>query len=138
MAPAPQAAPAHSLVHHGSVLAPAEVATTRTGRRRGLLGRDGLDGVFVLTARSVHTVGMRFAIDVAFCDAELCVRRLLTLVPGRLTRVHLAVLGGGRGARSVRSNDGMSAVGDRLELRPGRPVDAPGTPDPGDRARSRS
>ena len=137
MAPAPQAAPAHSLVHHGLVLAPAEVATTRSGRRRGLLGRDELDGVFVLDARSVHTVGMRFAIDVAFCDAELRVRRLLTLVPGRLTRVHL------RCSVAVEAPAGAFErwdvrVGDRLELRPGRTVDAPRTLVPGDRAGSGS
>ncbi len=137
MAPAPQAAPAHSLVHHGSVLAPAEVATTRSGRRRGLLGRDGLDGVFVLSARSVHTVGMRFAIDVAFCDAELCVRRLLTLVPGRLTRVHRRCSVAVEAPVGAFERWGVR-VGDRLELRPGRPLGAPGTPDPGDHARSRS
>ena len=36
------------LVHDGRVLASAEVATTRAGRRRGLLGRDGIDGVLVI------------------------------------------------------------------------------------------
>jgi uncharacterized membrane protein (UPF0127 family) len=52
-------------------LAPAEVASTRAARRRGLLGRDGIDGVLVLApARSVHTLGMRFALDVAFLDTH--------------------------------------------------------------------
>jgi uncharacterized membrane protein (UPF0127 family) len=50
-------------------LAPAEVASTRSSRRRGLLGRDGIDGVLVLApARAVHTLGMRFDLDVAFVD----------------------------------------------------------------------
>ena len=41
-------------------------------RARGLLGRDGIDGALLLRpARSVHTFGMRFAIDVAFCDRDL-------------------------------------------------------------------
>ena len=38
-------------------------------RRRGLLGRDHVDGVLVLRpCRQVHTFGMQFPIDVAFCD----------------------------------------------------------------------
>jgi len=49
------------------VLASAEVASTRQARRRGLLGRDGVEGALVLTpARAVHTLGMRFDLDVAF------------------------------------------------------------------------
>ena len=52
-------------------LAPAEVASSRAARRRGLLGRDGVDGVVVLApARAVHTLGMRFDLDVAFVDAR--------------------------------------------------------------------
>ena len=52
------------------VLAPAEVADSRSARRRGLLGRDGVDGALVLTpARAVHTLGMRFDLDVAYLDA---------------------------------------------------------------------
>lgn len=55
------------LVRNAEVLASVELATDRAGRRRGLIGRDGLDGVLVLRARSVHTFGVRFPIDVAFC-----------------------------------------------------------------------
>jgi uncharacterized membrane protein (UPF0127 family) len=52
-------------------LAPAEVASTGAERRRGLLGRDGIDGVLVLApARAVHTLGMRFDLDVAFVDSS--------------------------------------------------------------------
>lgn len=51
------------------VLASAEVADARSARRRGLLGRDHLEGALVLQpCRWVHTIGMRFAIDVAFLD----------------------------------------------------------------------
>jgi uncharacterized protein len=56
-----------------SVASSVEVATTRRQRRRGLLGRDGLvaGAAFVLApCRAVHTVGMRFAIDVIFVDGE--------------------------------------------------------------------
>jgi uncharacterized membrane protein (UPF0127 family) len=59
------------IVSSGRVLASAQVATTRRERRRGLLGRKGCDGAMVLPrCRWVHTVGMRFALDVAFLDGE--------------------------------------------------------------------
>ena len=52
-------------------MASAEVADTRSTRRRGLLGRDGFDGALVLSpARAVHTLGMRFDLDVAYLDAD--------------------------------------------------------------------
>ncbi|MFZ9018203.1 MAG: DUF192 domain-containing protein [Ilumatobacteraceae bacterium] len=51
------------------VLASAELADARQARRRGLLGRDHLDGALVLRpCRWVHTLGMRFPLDVAFLD----------------------------------------------------------------------
>jgi uncharacterized membrane protein (UPF0127 family) len=53
------------------VLASAEVADARSARRRGLLGRDHLEGALVLRpCRWVHTLGMRFPIDVAFLDTD--------------------------------------------------------------------
>jgi uncharacterized membrane protein (UPF0127 family) len=53
------------------VLASAEIADSRTARRTGLLGRDHLEGALVLTpCRWVHTIGMRFPIDVAFLDED--------------------------------------------------------------------
>lgn len=59
------------LVCDAQVLASAEVATRRPDRRRGLLGRDGYEGALVLRpCRWVHTVGMRFAVDVAYLDAD--------------------------------------------------------------------
>jgi uncharacterized membrane protein (UPF0127 family) len=74
------------LVRDGEVLAAAEVARTRRERTRGLLGRDGFTGALVFRkCRHVHTVGMRFAIDVAFCDADGVVRRVSTLPPWRLS-----------------------------------------------------
>lgn len=49
-------------------------------RVKGLLGRDSLDGAFLIRpGRSIHTVGMRFPIDVAFCDGEL---RVVAVVCG--------------------------------------------------------
>jgi len=59
------------LVSDGRVLASLEVANGRAERRRGLLGRDGLDGALLLErVRWVHTIGMRFPVDVAYLDAD--------------------------------------------------------------------
>jgi uncharacterized membrane protein (UPF0127 family) len=74
------------IVRDAEVLAAAEVARTRRERTRGLLGRDGFTGALVFRkCRQVHTVGMRFAIDVAFCDADGVVLRISTLRPWRLS-----------------------------------------------------
>lgn len=66
------------------MLASACVAGTRSERRRGLLGRDRIEGVMVIPVRSVHTFAMKVAIDVAFCDADGVVLRVVTLPPWRL------------------------------------------------------
>ncbi len=60
------------LVRDGEVLASLEVADTMSARMAGLLGRDGIEGAMLIKpARSVHTLGMKFPIDVAFCDRQL-------------------------------------------------------------------
>jgi uncharacterized protein len=75
------------LVRGDEVLAAAEVAVTRRQRRQGLLGREGHEGVLVLRpCRQVHSFGMHFAIDVAFCDRDGFVLHTASLVPWRLTR----------------------------------------------------
>ena len=59
------------LVTEGRVLASCESATLRRAKSRGLLGRDGIEGAMVLTGcRWVHTIGMQFALDVAYVDAN--------------------------------------------------------------------
>jgi uncharacterized membrane protein (UPF0127 family) len=75
------------LVRDGEVLASLEIATSHRARARGLLGRDGFEGALLLRrARSVHTIGMRFPIDVAFCDADMVVLRTVTMPRYRLGR----------------------------------------------------
>jgi hypothetical protein len=75
-------------VRSGDVLATAEVAATGRSRRKGLLGRQRLDGAFVLRpCRHVHTIGMRFAIDVAYCDRDGVVLRTGCLRPWRLAPI---------------------------------------------------
>lgn len=71
------------LVHGTTVLANARIARTRAERRRGLLGTDHLEGVLVLPVRAVHTVGMRFTIDAAFCAGDGTVLKVVTVPPGR-------------------------------------------------------
>ena len=74
------------LVRNGDVLATAEVADTARLRRRGLLGRDGIEGALVLRpCRHVHTARMKFALDVALCDAHGRVLRTCTLAPWRVS-----------------------------------------------------
>lgn len=75
------------LMRGEEVLAAVEVADTFRDRMRGLLGRDGMAGALLLRpARSVHSFGMRFPIDVAFCDRDLVVVRTVCLRPDRVTR----------------------------------------------------
>jgi uncharacterized membrane protein (UPF0127 family) len=75
------------LVRGNDVLASLEVAGSFRARLVGLLGRDELDGVLLLRgARAVHTVGMRFPVDVAYCDGELKVLRTVTLARHRIDR----------------------------------------------------
>ena len=93
-----------------------QVPQTRRERARGLLGRDGLHpGAALLLegARSVHTVGMRFEITVAFLDADLRVLELVRVPPGR-------VLMPRRGARHVLElrTDTALREGDRLRRSP--------------------
>ena len=105
------------LVRDGQVLAAAEEPTGARGRARGLLGRDGIDGVLVLRpCRNVHTFGMRFAIDVAFCDRDAVVLRTCTL---RSRRISPLVM---RAAFALEAEAGAFArwnvsPGDHLELR---------------------
>ncbi|MFE3325186.1 DUF192 domain-containing protein [Streptomyces sp. NPDC059176] len=66
------------------------IAASYRARTRGLLGRDGIDGAIMLTpCNSVHTFGMRFAIDVAHLDKLLRVIDVTTMRPGRLGMVRL-------------------------------------------------
>jgi uncharacterized membrane protein (UPF0127 family) len=98
-------------LREGEVLAALEVAESRQERMQGLLGREGIDGAILLRpARSVHSVGMVFAIDVAFCTKELVVVRTIRLRPGRMTRPCL------RGGSVIEAESGAF---DRWNLRPG-------------------
>ena len=99
------------LLREGEVLASLEVARRRRDRMQGLLGRDGIEGALLLEpARSVHTIGMRFPLDVAFCDADLTVVKVVRM--GR-HRMSLPVL---RARSVIEAEAGAFA---RWELHPG-------------------
>jgi uncharacterized protein len=66
---------------------PLEITADRSMRRRGLLGRDSLEGALLIDkCRSVHTLRMRFALDVAFVsldESALRINMMIVMVTGR-------------------------------------------------------
>lgn len=105
------------LVCEGHVLASAERADDRRSRARGLLGRSGISGALVLSqCRSVHTLGMKFAIDVAHLDGEGTVLKITHM---RRNRIGVPVW---KATTVVEAEAGAFErwglqVGDRVELR---------------------
>jgi uncharacterized membrane protein (UPF0127 family) len=105
------------LLREGEVLAALEVTESRQDRMVGLLDREGIDGaILIQPARSVHSMGMKFTIDVAFCTKGLVVVRTICLRPGRMTRPCL------RGGCVIEAEEGSFErwslrVGDQLEIR---------------------
>lgn len=68
------------IVCDGKVLASVEIARDRRSRGKGLLGRDGYEGALVIErCRWIHTIGMRFPLDVAFLDADGTVLKTLRM-----------------------------------------------------------
>lgn len=68
------------------------VADTSMTRLVGLLGKRGLDpgeGLLIFPSQAIHTVAMRFAIDVVFVDRDWRVIHLSPAVaPFRVTGLH--------------------------------------------------
>lgn len=103
------------LVRDGDVLASVEIPGRSLARARGLLGRDDFEGAMVLRpCRQVHTLGMRFPVDVAFCDRSGVVLRVATLPPWRLSRLVW---------RSGFVIEASAGAFDRWQLRPGDHVE---------------
>ncbi len=71
-----------TLIHQG------EIANTFIRRLKGLLGRSHLPkgrGLILQSVKSIHTLGMAFAIDVVYLNKDLEVIKLdLNMVPYRL------------------------------------------------------
>ena len=96
------------------------VAETSWSRMRGLLGRSGLEpgaGLLIIPSQAVHTIAMRFPIDVVFVDRNWRVVHLRpAMVPNRLTAVHW------RAQSVIELPAGViaqteTAVGDQLSVR---------------------
>jgi uncharacterized protein len=103
------------LLRDGDVVCALEVAET-PAERGALRGRSSCDGALhVQGARTVHTAGMRFTIDVAFLSGDKTVVRVTRLKPWRVAI-------GGRAAKSaVEAEAGALErwgvrVGDQLEV----------------------
>lgn len=96
-----------------------EVAESLSARMRGLLGRAGLAvgaGLWIRPCSSIHTVGMRFAIDAAFVDAQSRVLRTYhALSPWRVTRIVWGAVGVLELAAGTLAATG-TLVGDQLDL----------------------
>lgn len=94
-------------------------ATNMINRARGLLGTNRLSpgsGLVIEPARQVHTIGMRYPIDVVFVAEDwTAVHIVQTMKPWRVTRWVR------RSRRAVELPAGASAdmeVGEKLVLRP--------------------
>lgn len=60
-----------------------EIAGSGASRRKGLLGREGLEhggGLWIVPCESVHTFFMRFPIDLVYLDRKHCVRKVRNAV----------------------------------------------------------
>jgi uncharacterized membrane protein (UPF0127 family) len=109
---------------HQPVATRVEIAATRTTRRRGLLGRDGLEAssaMLLAPCSAVHTIGMRFPIDVLFVDRQgYAVKIVRNLRPWRI-----ALASGGQAVIEMAAGSlawDSVQVGDRIFL---APVSAP-------------
>ena len=107
----------------GAVIAASlEIARTSATRRRGLLGREGLPpgtALVITRCNAIHTIGMQFAIDVAFVDAEGCVRKIVRrLRPRRIAIASRAWAAIELAAGELKPD--CLRVGDRVYLAPSR------------------
>lgn len=73
--------------HSAGAVAHVVAATSWLARARGLLGKRHLaidEGIYLAPCKSVHTLGMRFDIDLVFVDGDLRVVRVVKgLAPWR-------------------------------------------------------
>lgn len=105
------------LVHDGTVLASLERADSLRRRTVGLLGKRDFDGALLIDkTKSVHTIGMKFPIDVAFCDDDMRIIRIVTMRRHRVSKIEFGA------ACAIETEAGrfrhwQIEVGDQLEIR---------------------
>ena len=105
----------------GTVLAErVKTADRGPSRRKGLLGRDGLEpgeGLWIVPCESVHTFFMRFPIDLVYLDRKNRVRKVRSSVPAwRLSACFSAHSVIELASGVVR--DTQTKAGDQLEFSP--------------------
>ncbi|MHB1987621.1 MAG: DUF192 domain-containing protein [Acidimicrobiales bacterium] len=105
------------LLRDGQVLASLEIAESFWARARGLGGHSSGDGGMLLEhSKTAHSLGARFAIDVAWLDGDRTViatarlRRLSVALPRFRAQSVLEAEAGAFGRWQL-------AVGDRLEIK---------------------
>lgn len=82
------AAPTSRLLVDGRDVGPLELARTARDRSRGLLGRAGISGALWLEpAKQVHTLRMRFPLDVAHVARDGTVLAVTAMPPNRWGRL---------------------------------------------------
>ena len=104
------------------------VTESRRERARGLLGRDGLDpwtALLLPQCRSVHSMGMRFAIDVVVLDRQWRPVGIVTLRSGRIAMPrwrarHIVEVAAGRGPAFSASLAGSTTLDALGSARPRR------------------
>lgn len=105
------------LVAEDKVLATLEIADTWRARLKGVLGRERFEGALLIKpAFSVHTIGVRADLDVAYCDGDLMVLDIVTMAPNRMGLPRV------RARQVIEAPKGSFerwgvAVGDQLEVR---------------------
>lgn len=73
------------LVSGTRVLASAEILEGHRARAKGLIGRSGVEGAVVLEQCAwIHTLGMGFALDVAYLDRNGTVIKTARMQPHRV------------------------------------------------------
>ena len=96
-----------------------EIAATRSTRKKGLLGRDSMpsgSALVITPCNAVHTVGMRFPIDVVFVDGKGRVRKIVRDL--RSWRMAASLLSRSTIELPAGALDGQLKVGDRVYLSP--------------------
>jgi hypothetical protein len=109
-----------NIARHKVIAARVEVATTSARRSKGLLGRTSLapgEGLWIVPCESVHTFGMKIALDLIYLDRRHRVRKIRTNVrPWRISACLTAHSVIELAAGSIREEDVQP--GDQIELQP--------------------
>ena len=75
-----------NLTRRTRIASSVEVADSGAKRSKGLLGRTGLapgEAIWIVPCESVHTFGMKFAIDLIYLDRQLRIRKIAAIMSAR-------------------------------------------------------